>query len=83
MATKSYENPNIVGATLLTESRDIQKPMISTQSSFRLRGPQKVLQIMKRDDFQNVRNSLDSKLDKKSPKMFSLSPIITKKMEQD
>ena len=65
MATKSYENPNIVGATLLTESRDIQQPMISTQSSFRLRGPQKILQIMKRDDFQNVRISLDSKLDKK------------------
>ena len=84
MINKSLENPSSSRSALLTENRDLQQTITSNSSSFRVRGPQKMIQIMKRDEFHNVRNSLDSKLDKKGPKIFSLSPIIiAKKRNQD
>ena len=84
MINKSLENPSSSRSALLTENRDFQQTIISNPSSFRVRGPQKMIQIMKRDEFQNIHNSLDNKLDKRSPKIFSLSPIIiTKKRNND
>ena len=68
---------------LLAESIDLHKTMISNHSSFKMRLPIKIHELIHRHEFENVHNSLEGKFDKKSSKLFSLSPIINKKSGLD